>query len=167
MSASARLGFVAAFALAAIVALEWALRQDELRQSEASAAENESRRAWTEQGSARPLSFASVTAHAVVLCDRPGSVPEAAGEWQILADGRLLLRRSPPLPTSPGSTEVQVFAVALPVRELASLDARARAALLDFLSVAWSERPVAAERLLLQGIAGTDADRAALLSWLR
>jgi len=167
MSVGAKLGFVAAFALAAIVALEWALRQDELRQSEASAAESEARRVRTEQGSARPLAFASVTAHAVVLCDRPGSVPEAAGEWQILADGRWVVRRAPPLPTAPGSNQVQAFAVALPVRDLPNLDAGARAALLDFLSVAWNERPVAPERLLLQGIAGTDADRAALLSWLR
>ena len=167
LPASTRLGIVAATAIVSIVALEWALREDERRISEAAASESEARRAMAELGTVRPLVPASVKARAVVLCDRPGSVPEAAGEWQILGDGQWVVRRPPPLPSAPGASEVPAFAVVLPVHSLASLDARTRATLLDFLSVAWGERPVAQERLLLQGIEGEDADRAALLSWLR
>lgn len=167
MSAGAKLGLVAALAVVALVAMEFALRRDEQRLSEAAAAEGEARRARESAGPARALAFASVTARAVVLCDRPGSVPEAAGEWQILADGQSVVRRAPPLPIAPGSTEVPAFAVALPVRDLACLDARARASLLDLLSAAWSDRPVAPERLILQGVEGTAADRAALIAWLR
>lgn len=165
--APAKLAVVAGIAVVAIVALEWALRQDERRSSEAAASESEARRAMADLGTVRPLVPASVRARAVVLCDRPGSVPEAAAEWQILGDGQCVVRRPLPPPSAPGRIEVPAFAVALPVQSLASLDARTRATLLDFLSVAWSERPVPGERLMLQGIEGEAADRAALLSWLR
>ncbi len=163
----AKLAIVAVTAVGGIVVWEWGLRQDAHRTAQAVAAENEAQAALGTLGPVRPLVAASVTARAVVLCDRPGSVPEAEGEWQLFGDGQWVVRRPPPLPTDPGVTEVPAFALALPVRELRSLDARARASLLDFLSIAWSDRPVAPERLLLQGIEGTLADRAALLSWLR
>lgn len=163
----AKLGGVAALALASIVALEWALREDEKRQTFAAAADSEARRVVADLGVARPLQAATVTARTVVLCDRPGVVPEAAAEWQILSDGEWVVRRPPPLPTAPVATEVPAFAVALPVRDLSDLDARARASLIDFLSVAWNDRPVAPERLLLQGIGGDQGDRQALLGWLR
>jgi hypothetical protein len=168
MRTGAKFGLVAAVAIAAIVALEWTLRsEEELDRSIAAARDAADRAAQQALGSARPLSTAGVTARTVVLCDRAGVVPEAAGEWQVLADGAILVRRPPPLPSQPGAVELPAFAVVLPTAGLRELDPVARAALLDFLSEAWRDRPVATDRLRLQGVGGDEADKSALLGWLR
>lgn len=164
----AKFAAVAVCALAAIVALEWILRsEEEMDRSLASARDAADRAAQEALGSARPLSSAGVTARTVVLCDRAGAVPEASGEWQMLADGAILVRRPPPLPSQPGAVELPAFAVVLPTAGLRELDPVARAALLDFLSEAWRDRPVATDRLRLQGVGGDEADKSALLGWLR
>lgn len=108
-----------------------------------------------------------LSVRSVVLCDRHGTVPEAAVEWQLMADGRLALRRAPPLPTAPGRIEFAAAAIVLPCDRLSQLEPYARAVLLDLLSSVWIDRPVARDRLVLQGIAGDVADREALVSWLR
>jgi hypothetical protein len=164
----ARIGGVGLAAVAAIVALELWLREGE-RSADAAAARQQEREqaASLALGSARPLVAAGVTARTVVLSDRPGGVPEAAAEWQLLRDGTWAVRRPVPLPSVPGVVELPAFAVALPTSKLASLDATARASLLDFLSVAWRDRPVSLDRLRLKGVDGEDLDRSALLDWLR
>lgn len=168
MGAGRKFAVVAVLALAAIVALEWTLRTGEERERSAAAARDAAERAAAEAlGRAQPASASGITAHTVVLCAQVGAVPEAAGEWQLLSDGSVLVRRPPPLPTQPTAVEVPAFAVVLPTPGLAELDPVARAALLDFLSEAWRDRPVGRDRLLLQGVGGDDADKAALLGWLR
>lgn len=168
MRTGVKFAVVAVLALAAIVALEWTLRTDEEREHTAADARDAAERAAAEAlGRAQPVSVLGVTARTVVLCDRVGAVPEAAGEWQLLSQGSVLVRRPPPLPSQPTSVEVPAFAVVLPTAGLADLDPVARAALLDFLSEAWRDRPVGPDRLRLQGVGGDDADKAALLRWLR
>lgn len=104
---------------------------------------------------------------AVVLCAAPFAVPEAAVEWQLLGDGRVVQRRSAPLPAVPGRVPVAAAAVSLPVDRLSALRPEARAALLDLLSTLWRDRPVEPARLVLQDIVGDAGDCAALLAWLR
>jgi hypothetical protein len=163
-----RIGGVGLVAVAAIVAMEFWLREGDRRMDAAASLQLQRDQAATlALGSARPLLAGGVTARTVILSDRPFVVPEADAEWQLLRDGTWAVRRPVPLPSVPGVSELPAFAVALPTSKLAALDATARAALLDFLSVAWRDRPVSLDRLRLQGVDGADLDRAALLGWLR
>lgn len=154
---------------AAIALLLWDLWLRD-REAEARAREDESRRAVASMGpdvAALLPADRMLDVGAVVLCDAPGAVPEAAAEWRLLADGRVVARRAAPLPSAPGRTPVTAVSVVLPVLSLAALTPEARASLIDLLSSLWRDRPVAADRLLLQGIEGDRGDREALLAWLR
>lgn len=107
------------------------------------------------------------TAWLALLCADATAAPEAEALWQILADGRVLVRRPPPLPRGPGRPALAAAAIVLPGRALLELAPEARAALLDLLSKLLSERPVASSRVRLLGVFGSDRDLAGLLDWLR
>ena len=162
-----KLVFVAACAAIAIGGLEVWFRQHEAEARTRSELREAAAADLGLENVASPVRDRGFAVHSIVLCDRPGTVPEAAVEWRLLSDGSLVQRRSPPLPTVPGRMELQAAAVVLPALELGALDPELRVVLLDLLSSIWIDRPVAVDRLILQGIVGDAADRAALVSWLR
>ncbi|MEQ1634730.1 MAG: hypothetical protein ABL997_20290 [Planctomycetota bacterium] len=163
----AKLLLVAAVAALAMGALEWWMRQrDAADRTRVEELEADAMAKGIEQV-ASAVQDRGLSVRSIVLCDHHGAVPEAVVEWQLMADGRLVLRRPPPLPTSPGRIELAAAAIVLPCERLPHLQPFARAVLLDLLSSVWIDRPIAIDRLQLQGITGDPADREALVSWLR
>lgn len=154
-------------ALGAIAWLEWSLRAEAALAAERAAAAGPEPTAAPAEPVARAVAELGLSATVVVLCRAPEQVAEAVALWQVAATGAVVLRRPPPLPTAPGRRVVPLVAVVLPADHLDGLDPVQRAGLLDLLSALFAERPVGVGQVRLAGLAGGDAEVAALLRWLR
>lgn len=108
----------------------------------------------------------------VGLAQRAQSLPpDVAPVVEVLADGGLVLRRPPPLPTSPLGPAVVArgglgAVVLLPGGDLDALPPRARAALLGVIGELITARPVPEARLQVLDFRASSATLRRLLSWL-
>ncbi|MEC7583974.1 MAG: hypothetical protein VYE77_06625 [Planctomycetota bacterium] len=168
-------------AVVVIVGLEWWLRASDRpattgswvpdladgRASLAMAKEATSRSPGLVPGTAAQDLDLLVSVDRVILCRHDNVPATAAPVLALLGDGRLAVWRSPPLPETPGRPRARLAALALPVAALADLTPGQRAVVLDGLGQMWVERPVDPSRLILRGVAGSRADVARLVGWLR
>lgn len=176
-----RLAWALLAAVAVIVGLEWWLRASDEPSSPASwnpglsaaraslstSKDSRSAAAGLVPGSAARDLELFVAVDRVMLCRHDNVPATAAPVLALLGDGQLAVWRSPPLPMVPGRPRAALGALALPVSSLGQLTASQRALVLDGLGQMWPDRPVEPARLVLRGVAGSRAEVARLVGWLR